>query len=103
MPTLNQDRPVAEEQSRKQLESFSCNCEENGVEYLSWAVRTRRRDIVGPNRDHQPGMTIVCGDSHTSTHWAFGAVHSGIGTSEVEWYSLRSASCSRSPKRCVSP
>ncbi len=71
VPTQDQDKPVAEEQSRNQLEAFARNCEENGVEYFR---------LGSP----QPGMTIVCGDSHTSTHGAFGAVAFGIGTSEVE-------------------
>ena len=86
VPTLNQDRPVAEEQSRKQLESFSRNCEENGVEYFKLGSPGHGVvHIVGPEQGiTQPGMTIVCGDSHTSTHGAFGAVAFGIGTSEVE-------------------
>ena len=86
VPTQDQDKPVTEEQSRKQLESFSKNCEENGIEYFKLGSPNHGVvHIVGPEQGiTQPGMTIVCGDSHTSTHGAFGAVAFGIGTSEVE-------------------
>lgn len=86
VPTVDQDKPVAEEQSRMQLESFGRNCEANGVEYFKLgSPRHGVVHIVGPELGiTQPGMTIVCGDSHTSTHGAFGAVAFGIGTSEVE-------------------
>ena len=86
VPTQDQDKPVAEEQSRNQLEAFARNCEENGVEYFRLGSPQHGVvHIVGPEQGiTQPGMTIVCGDSHTSTHGAFGAVAFGIGTSEVE-------------------
>ena len=84
------DTPVArmirDELSRKQVEKLESNCEEFGVPLYS--LGSDRRGIVhviGPELGvTQPGMTIVCGDSHTSTHGAFGALAFGIGTSEVE-------------------
>src|SRR6476659_444594 len=79
-------RLIADELSRKQVEALERNCEEFGIPLYS--LGSERRDIVhviGPELGvTQPGMTIVCGDSHTSTHGAFGALAFGIGTSEVE-------------------
>ncbi len=79
-------RMIADELSRKQVEKLESNCEEFGVPLYS--LGSKRRGIVhviGPELGvTQPGMTIVCGDSHTSTHGAFGALAFGIGTSEVE-------------------
>ena len=79
-------RLIADELSRKQVEKLEHNCEEFGVPLYS--LGSDRRGIVhviGPELGvTQPGMTIVCGDSHTSTHGAFGALAFGIGTSEVE-------------------
>ena len=77
---------IADELSRKQVEALESNCEEFGIPVYS--LGSDRRGIVhviGPELGvTQPGMTIVCGDSHTSTHGAFGALAFGIGTSEVE-------------------
>jgi len=79
-------RMITDELSRKQVEKLESNCEEFGVPLYS--LGSQRRGIVhviGPELGvTQPGMTIVCGDSHTSTHGAFGALAFGIGTSEVE-------------------
>ena len=79
-------RLIADELSRKQVEALESNCEEFGIPLYS--LGSDRRGIVhviGPELGvTQPGMTIVCGDSHTSTHGAFGALAFGIGTSEVE-------------------
>jgi 3-isopropylmalate/(R)-2-methylmalate dehydratase large subunit len=79
-------RMIADELSRKQVEKLESNCEEFGIPLYS--LGSERRGIVhviGPELGvTQPGMTIVCGDSHTSTHGAFGALAFGIGTSEVE-------------------
>src|SRR6266850_600644 len=79
-------RLIADELSRKQVEALEQNCEEFGIPLYS--LGSERRGIVhviGPELGvTQPGMTIVCGDSHTSTHGAFGALATGIGTSEVE-------------------
>ncbi|MGZ5310363.1 MAG: 3-isopropylmalate dehydratase large subunit [Solirubrobacterales bacterium] len=79
-------RLIADELSRKQVEALEANCGEFGIPLYS--LGSERRGIVhviGPELGvTQPGMTIVCGDSHTSTHGAFGALAFGIGTSEVE-------------------
>ena len=79
-------RLIADQLSRKQVETLEANCEEFGIPLYS--LGSDRRGIVhviGPELGvTQPGMTIVCGDSHTSTHGAFGALAFGIGTSEVE-------------------
>src|SRR3546814_9296986 len=77
---------VADDQARAQLEALAMNADRFGIE--RFAMGDRRNGIVhvvGPEQGRsQPGMTIVCGDSHTSTHGAFGALAFGIGTSEVE-------------------
>jgi len=86
-PTINQDQPVKDPVSKNQLDTLSKNAKEFGIE-LFYPLGHRKNGVVhiiGPeNGFTQPGMTIVCGDSHTSTHGAFGAVAFGIGTSEVE-------------------
>ena len=86
VPTINQHLPVEDPQSRGQLEAFAANCEANGIEHFSLGhPKQGVVHIIGPELGFtQPGMTIVCGDSHTSTHGAFGAVAFGVGTSEVE-------------------
>jgi 3-isopropylmalate/(R)-2-methylmalate dehydratase large subunit len=77
---------VKDEVSRKQMIALSTNCEEFGVPLYTMGDRDQGIvHIIGPEQGlSQPGMTIVCGDSHTSTHGAFGALAFGIGTSEVE-------------------
>jgi 3-isopropylmalate/(R)-2-methylmalate dehydratase large subunit len=86
VPTTNIDQPIADPVSRKQIEVLRANCAEFGI--VEHAMGTPGQGIVhviGPEQGlTQPGMTIVCGDSHTSTHGAFGALAFGIGTSEVE-------------------
>src|ERR687895_645194 len=79
-------RLIADELSRKQVETLERNCEEFGVPiYSLGSERQGIVHVIGPELGlTQPGMTIVCGDSHTSTHGAFGALAFGIGTSEVE-------------------
>jgi len=86
IPTVNQHLPIADEQSRTQVETLTANCEKNSIElYGLNHPNNGIVHVVGPELGHtQPGMTLVCGDSHTSTHGAFGAVAFGIGTSEVE-------------------
>lgn len=86
-PTCNQHLPVEDPQSRMQLDELDRNCHEFGITnyYPLNHPNNGIIHIVGPELGFtQPGMTIVCGDSHTSTHGAFGAVAFGIGTSEVE-------------------
>ena len=77
---------IEDEESRIQVEALANNCKEFGVEYFDMSdIRQGIVHIIGPEQGFTlPGMTIVCGDSHTSTHGAFGALAFGIGTSEVE-------------------
>jgi 3-isopropylmalate/(R)-2-methylmalate dehydratase large subunit len=84
VPTV--DGPVTDPLARAQLEALRRNCEEFGVPlYATGSGREGIVHVIGPELGlTQPGMTIVCGDSHTSTHGAFGALAFGIGTSEVE-------------------
>jgi 3-isopropylmalate/(R)-2-methylmalate dehydratase large subunit len=79
-------RMIADQLSRKQVETLERNCEEFGVPVFSLGSENQGIvHVIGPELGvTQPGMTIVCGDSHTSTHGAFGALAFGIGTSEVE-------------------
>ena len=86
VPTLDWDKPIADPVSRTQVETLRKNAEEFGVPIHPLGdVEQGIVHVVGPQLGlTQPGMTIVCGDSHTSTHGAFGAIAFGIGTSEVE-------------------
>jgi 3-isopropylmalate/(R)-2-methylmalate dehydratase large subunit len=85
-PTLDIDKPIAEPTSRKQIETLRANCAEFGVRLHSLGdIEQGIVHVVGPQLGlTMPGITVVCGDSHTSTHGAFGAMAFGIGTSEVE-------------------
>ncbi len=86
VPTTDIDQPIADPISRKQVEVLRANCAEFGItEYPMGDPGQGIVHVIGPEQGlTQPGMTIVCGDSHTSTHGAFGALAFGIGTSEVE-------------------
>jgi 3-isopropylmalate/(R)-2-methylmalate dehydratase large subunit len=86
VPTLDIDQPIADPVSRTQVETLRANCAEFGVPIHPLGDQEQGIvHVVGPQLGlTQPGMTIVCGDSHTSTHGAFGALALGIGTSEVE-------------------
>src|ERR1700742_2770129 len=86
VPTVDIDKPIADPVSRTQVETLRRNCEEFGIRlYPMGDVEQGIVNISGPQLGlPQPGMTVVCGDSHTSTHGAFGALAMGIGTSEVE-------------------
>jgi 3-isopropylmalate/(R)-2-methylmalate dehydratase large subunit len=86
VPTLDWDKPIADPVSRTQIETLRRNCEEFGVRLHPLGdIEQGIVHVVGPQLGlTQPGMTIVCGDSHTATHGAFGAIAHGIGTSEVE-------------------
>ena len=85
-PTLNQHLPIKDKLSAMQVKTLEKNCKDHGIDF--WGLGHNKNGIVhviGPeNGITQPGLTIVCGDSHTSTHGAFGAIAFGIGTSEVE-------------------
>jgi 3-isopropylmalate/(R)-2-methylmalate dehydratase large subunit len=86
IPTIDVDKPIADPVSRAQVEALRKNCADFGVPLYSLGnIEQGIVHVVGPQLGlTQPGMTIVCGDSHTSTHGAFGALAFGIGTSEVE-------------------
>ena len=86
VPTTNQHLPIQEALSRNQVETLNKNCREHGVELYGLGHKYQGIvHVIGPELGiTQPGMTIVCGDSHTSTHGAFGSIAFGIGTSEVE-------------------
>ena len=85
VPTLNQHLPIEDDLSRNQLEKLKSNCFENNIELFGLGNPNQGIvHVIGPELGiTQPGMTIVCGDSHTSTHGAFGAIAFGIGTSQV--------------------
>ncbi len=97
-PTINQHLPVEDPLSASQLLALENNSAKYGISH--WGLGHKKNGIVhvvGPeNGITQPGMTIVCGDSHTSTHGAFGAIAFGIGTSEVEM--VLSSQCIMQPK-----
>jgi 3-isopropylmalate/(R)-2-methylmalate dehydratase large subunit len=86
VPTTDIDKPIADLVSRTQVETLRRNCEEFGVTlYSMGTVEQGIVHVIGPQLGiTAPGLTIVCGDSHTSTHGAFGALAFGIGTSQVE-------------------
>jgi 3-isopropylmalate/(R)-2-methylmalate dehydratase large subunit len=86
VPTTDLDRPIADPVSRAQVEALRKNCADFGIRLHQMGSDNQGIvHVIGPQLGlTQPGMTIVCGDSHTSTHGAFGALAFGIGTSEVE-------------------
>lgn len=86
VPTLNRNLPIQDELARKQVEALSINCKEFGIKLFDlFSKHQGIVHVISPELGLTlPGQTIVCGDSHTSTHGAFGALAFGIGTSEVE-------------------
>ena len=86
VPTTEIGLPIRDEVSAKQMEALRRNCEEFGIELNEWGtIGQGIVHVIGPEMGlTQPGLVIVCGDSHTATHGAFGALAFGIGTSEVE-------------------
>jgi 3-isopropylmalate/(R)-2-methylmalate dehydratase large subunit len=86
VPTTDRSLPVADALSKAQMDALEANCAEFGIRLFDMASRQQGIvHMIGPELGvTQPGMTIVCGDSHTATHGAFGALAFGIGTSEVE-------------------
>jgi 3-isopropylmalate/(R)-2-methylmalate dehydratase large subunit len=86
VPTVNQHLPIRDQLSRMQVEQLTENCKKHGIELYGLGHPYQGIvHVIGPELGiTQPGMTIVCGDSHTSTHGAFGSIAFGIGTSEVE-------------------
>ncbi|MDR1980815.1 MAG: 3-isopropylmalate dehydratase large subunit [Tannerellaceae bacterium] len=100
IPTLGQDRPIADPVSRNQVDTLEKNAKEFGLAYYGLQhPKNGIIHVVGPETGlTQPGMTIVCGDSHTSTHGALGAIAFGIGTSEVEMTLATQCIMQRKPK-----
>ena len=98
IPTKNQHLPILDELSRNQVERLSENCRKYGIELFGLNhPKNGIVHVIGPELGYTlPGMTIVCGDSHTSTHGAFGTIAFGIGTSEVEM--VLAAQCILQPK-----
>src|SRR5581483_8371117 len=86
VPTTDRSRGIADPISRTQVDALDSNCAEFGItEFRISDLRQGIVHVIGPEQGATlPGMTVVCGDSHTSTHGAFGALAFGIGTSEVE-------------------
>ena len=99
-PTHDQDKPIADPVGRKQVETLEKNAKEFGLTYFGMMnPRNGIIHVVGPERGLSlPGMTIVCGDSHTSTHGAAGAVAFGIGTSEVDMVMASQCILQQKPK-----
>ena len=101
VPTIDQHLPIKDKLSRHQVQKLTENCEEFGIEFYGLGHRYQGIvHVIGPELGiTQPGMTIVCGDSHTSTHGAFGAIAFGIGTSEVEQVLATQCVLQYKPKR----
>ena len=99
-PTLPKSLAIIDDQSKAQLRQLEKNCEEFGIELFGLdSPYNGIVHVIGPERGFtQPGQTIVCGDSHTSTHGAFGALAFGIGTSEVEHVLATQCLLQRKPK-----
>ena len=100
IPTHDQDKPIDDPVGRKQVETLDKNCEDFGLtEFKMNSKDNGIIHVVGPEKGLSlPGMTIVCGDSHTSTHGAMGAVAFGIGTSEVEMVMASQCILQQKPK-----
>jgi len=99
-PTHDQDKPIEDPVSRKQIDTLYKNTKELGIENFKMYTKDNGIiHVVGPEKALSlPGMTIVCGDSHTSTHGAVGAIAFGIGTSEVEMVMASQCILQQKPK-----
>ena len=102
VPTTDRSLPIVDPISRQQIETLRSNCREFGVKLYDLDSDNQGIvHVIGPELGYtQPGMTIVCGDSHTSTHGAFGALAFGIGTSEVEHVMATQTLLQTRPKTC---
>lgn len=102
IPTMDQDKPIRDEVSRFQVDTLAKNAQEFGLTYYGLGnPKNGIVHVIGPENGYTlPGMTIVCGDSHTSTHGAFGAIAFGIGTSEVEMVLASQCVLQTRPKSC---
>lgn len=103
IPTIDQDQPIKDAVSKFQVDTLTKNCEEFGITlYGLGHEKNGVVHVVGPEYGlTQPGMTLVCGDSHTSTHGAFGSIAFGIGTSEVEMVLASQCILQPKPKRML--
>ena len=103
VPTLNQHLPIADEQSRIQVETLERNAKNHGIAYFGLGnPKQGVVHVMAPELGVTlPGMTIVCGDSHTSTHGAYGSIAFGIGTSEVEMALATQCIMQPKPKRML--
>jgi len=101
IPTKEQELPIKDELSRKQVDTLNHNCNESGIEYFGLNhPKSGIVHVVGPELGYTlPGTTTVCGDSHTSTHGAFGTIAFGIGTSEVEMVLATQCVLQQKPKK----
>jgi 3-isopropylmalate/(R)-2-methylmalate dehydratase large subunit len=101
VPTLHQELPIQDPLSRYQVDTLTANCDKFGVELYGLGHPSQGIvHVIGPELGAtHPGMTIVCGDSHTSTHGAFGCIAFGIGTSEVEMVMATQCLLQSRPKR----
>ncbi len=101
VPTLNQHLPIKEALSRKQVDTLTENCKTHGITLYGLGHPYQGIvHVIGPELGiTQPGMTMVCGDSHTSTHGAFGSIAFGIGTSEVEMVLASQCVLQHKPKK----
>jgi 3-isopropylmalate/(R)-2-methylmalate dehydratase large subunit len=101
IPTKDQHLPIRDELSRNQVNKLAENCRTYGIEFFGLNhPKNGIVHVIGPELGYtRPGMTIVCGDSHTSTHGAFGAIAFGIGTSEVEMVLATQCILQPKPKR----
>jgi 3-isopropylmalate/(R)-2-methylmalate dehydratase large subunit len=101
VPTIDQDQTIKDKLSRMQVERLRENCAKHGIELHDLgSAHHGIVHVIGPELGiTQPGMTIVCGDSHTSTHGAFGAIAFGIGTSEVEMVLATQCIMQEKPKK----
>ncbi|WP_367390226.1 3-isopropylmalate dehydratase large subunit [Lewinella sp. LCG006] len=101
VPTINQHLPIEEPLSRKQVDALTENCAAFGVDLYGLGHKYQGIvHVIGPELGiTQPGMTIVCGDSHTSTHGAFGSIAFGIGTSQVEQVMATQCVLQRKPQK----
>ncbi|MCX6019002.1 MAG: 3-isopropylmalate dehydratase large subunit [Chloroflexi bacterium] len=104
IPTTDRSLPIVDELAARQITIMERNCAENGIQLYGIKTGADKQGIVhviGPELGlTQPGMTIVCGDSHTATHGAFGSLGFGIGTSEVEMVLSTQCLLQRKPKTC---
>lgn len=103
VPTIDQDKTIKDKLSRMQVEKLRDNCKKHGIELHDLgSAHHGIVHVIGPELGiTQPGMTIVCGDSHTSTHGAFGAIAFGIGTSEVEMVLATQCIMQSKPKKML--